>query len=135
VLPFCFKVSPWSCNRRDCLSWFDLDSRHLVVVGIWKYTVGVVDRYMLWFFYWLTADIKCPIKQFCWSLLKIIYFWTIPSWCQDIEFLEHTSLGWNCLCIYCTYILSLCFVGNLSTNKGLSMPKSCIVCFCYLCVL
>jgi len=34
LFPVPFKVSPWSCNWWDCLSWFDLDSRHLMVVGI-----------------------------------------------------------------------------------------------------
>lgn len=29
-----FKVSTWSCNWWDCLSWVDLDSRYLMVVGI-----------------------------------------------------------------------------------------------------
>lgn len=42
VLPFHFKVSPRSCNWWDCLSWFDLDSRHLMAVGIWNTVMLVV---------------------------------------------------------------------------------------------
>jgi len=43
LFPVTFKVSPWSCNWWDCLSWVDFDSRHLMVVGI-SNTVNVCCR-------------------------------------------------------------------------------------------
>lgn len=100
-----FKVSPWSCDWWDCLSWFDLDSRHLMVVGIRNtVTIGCV---MLWFFYLLyTNNTKHPFKQWFWSLSELVdIFLTVPCGFRILNSLN-IPLSVETVCVFTAPIFS-----------------------------
>ncbi|KAK9681464.1 hypothetical protein RND81_10G004800 [Saponaria officinalis] len=56
-------------------------------------------------------------------------WWNGVSWINShrrhttvvIEFFEHSFDRGNCLCVYCTNIFGFCFMGNLSSNKAMTM--------------